>query len=59
MKANIETVAGRADNRKMTNLDRDVEAGGDNTALVKSANKLHNDLAGAVVIDHLELTNIT
>jgi len=43
----------------MTNLDRDVEAGGDNTALVKSANKLHNDLAGAVVVDNLELTNIT
>lgn len=42
-----------------TNLDGDVETGGDNTALVEAADELHNDLAGAVVVNDLELTNIT
>lgn len=57
----VTETTGRKDilNPLLNVLDRDVEAGGDNTALVKSANKLHNDLAGAVVVDDLELTNIT
>lgn len=37
----------------------DVETGGDNTALVDATNKLDNDLAGTVVIDLLELANVT
>jgi len=37
----------------------DVETGGDNTALVDATNKLDNDLARTVVIDLLELANVT
>lgn len=37
----------------------DVETGGDNTALVDTTNELDNDLAGTVVINLLELANVT
>ena len=40
----------------MRNLD--VVAGGDDTGLVQAAVELDNDLAGAVVIDLLEFTNV-
>ena len=36
----------------------DIESGGDNSALVDAANELHHNLAGAVVVDHLELANV-
>jgi len=36
----------------------DVEAGGDDTSLVEAAIKLDDDLAGTVVIDDLEFTNV-
>lgn len=36
----------------------DVETGGDNTGLVDASDELDNDLAGAVVIDLLELTDV-
>jgi len=35
-----------------------VECGGDHTALIQSADQGNNDLAGAVVIEHLEFTNV-
>jgi len=38
--------------------EADVVAGGDDTALVEAAVELDNDLAGAVVIDLLELANV-
>lgn len=41
----------------LTNLD--VETGRDNTTLVKTTVKLDNNLTGTMVIDLLELTNIT
>merc|ERR1711865_284212 len=37
----------------------DVIAGADDTALVEASVKLNDDLAGAVVVDQLELTNVT
>jgi hypothetical protein len=40
-----------------TNLD--VETGRDNTTLVKTTVKLDNNLTGTMVIDFLELTNVT
>jgi hypothetical protein len=36
----------------------DVVAGGDDTSLVETAVQLNDDLAGAVVIDLLELANV-
>jgi hypothetical protein len=44
--------------QKQTNLNRNIESGGDNTALVDATSQLDDDLAGAVVINNLELTNI-
>jgi hypothetical protein len=37
----------------------DVEAWGDDTALVDTADQLDDDLAGTVVIDDFEFTNVT
>merc|ERR1712093_653066 len=36
-----------------------VEAGADHAALVNATNEVNNDLAAAVVVDDLELTNVT
>lgn len=36
-----------------------IEAGGDDTRLVQAAQKVDDDLAGAVVIDNLELSDVT
>ena len=36
----------------------DVEARGDDTGLVDASDKLDNDLAGAVVVNLLELANV-
>lgn len=41
----------------LTNLD--VETGRDDTTLVKTTVELDNDLTGTMVINFLELTNIT
>lgn len=38
--------------------ETDVVAGGDDTSLVETAVQLNDDLAGAVVIDLLELANV-
>lgn len=40
-------------------VNLDVETGRDNTTLVKTTVKLDNDLTGTMVIDFLELTNVT
>lgn len=40
-------------------VDLDVEAGGDDTNLVKTAVKENSDLTGTVVIDELEVINVT
>ena len=40
----------------MRNLD--VVAGGDDTGLVKTAVELNDDLAGAVVVNDLELADV-
>ena len=40
----------------MRNLD--VVAGGDDTGLVEAAVELHDDLAGSVVVDDLELADV-
>lgn len=37
----------------------DVESWGDDTALVKSAQKLNDDLSRSVVVDILEFTDVT
>lgn len=39
--------------------EADVVAGGDDTGLVQAAVELDDDLAGAVVVDLLELANVT
>lgn len=39
--------------------DLDVEARRDDTGFVEAAVKLHDDLAGTMVIDLLELANVT
>lgn len=36
----------------------DVEAGGDGAGLVEAAEEVDDDLAGAVIIDNLELANV-
>ena len=38
--------------------DGDVEAGGDDTALVDAAGQVDDDLVATVVVDDLELTNV-
>ena len=40
-------------------LELEVEAGGDNTALVEAAVEVDDDLAGAGIIDDLEVTNVS
>lgn len=40
-------------------VDADVEAGGDDTAFVKTTDKVDDDLSSAMVIDDLELANVT
>jgi len=47
----------KLDNPLLKLVETDVVAGGDDTALVEAAVELDNDLAGAVVIDLLELAN--
>jgi hypothetical protein len=42
---------------ELTKLD--VETGRDNTTLVKTTVELDNDLTGTMIIDLLELTNVT
>lgn len=39
-------------------VERAVETGGDDTRLVQTSQQVHYDLAGAVVIDNLELSNV-
>jgi len=39
--------------------ERNIEAGGDDTALVDTAKEVDNDLAAAQVINDLELTDVT
>jgi len=39
--------------------ERNVEARGDNTALVDAPNELNHDLPAAVVVDDLELPNVS
>ncbi len=46
------------DNPLLEVLETDVVAGGDDTGLVETAVELDDDLAGAVVIDLLELANV-
>ena len=38
--------------------DGDVEAGGDDTALVDTAGQVDDDLVATVVVDDLELTDV-
>ena len=40
-------------------VERDVEAGRDHAALVQATVELDDDLAGPVVVDDLEFTNVT
>jgi len=48
----------KLDNPLLELGETDVVAGGDDTALVEAAVELDNDLAGAVVVDLLELANV-
>lgn len=56
----VTELAGRQEtgNPLLELVQLDVETGGDNTGLVDASDELDNDLAGAVVIDLLELTNV-
>ena len=47
------------DNPLLEVCETDVVSWGDDTSLVEATVKLDNDLAGAVVIDLLELANVT
>ena len=47
------------DNPLLEVVKTDVVAWGDDTSLVEATVKLDNDLAGAVVIDLLELSDVT
>jgi len=40
-------------------VEGDIEAGGENTALVDAAEEVHNDLAVAVVVDDFVVTDVT
>jgi len=40
-------------------IELDIESGGDNTALVDSAEEIDNDFIGSVVIDNFEFTDIS
>ena len=37
----------------------DIEAGRDATALVQTTNEINHDLAGTVIVDHGDITNVT
>ena len=37
----------------------DIEAGRDATALVQATNEIDHDLAGTVIVDHGDITNVT
>lgn len=56
----VTELAGRQEtgNPLLELVQLDVETGGDDTGLVDASDELDNDLAGAVVIDLLELTNV-
>ena len=56
----VAELAGRQEtgNPLLDLVQLDVETGGDDTGLVDASNELDNDLAGAVVIDLLELANV-
>lgn len=47
------------DNPLLEVTETDVVAGGDDTGLVETAVQLDDDLAGAVVIDLLELSDVS
>jgi hypothetical protein len=57
---NVTELTGREqlDNPLLEVGETDVVAGGDDTGLVEAAVELDDDLAGAVVIDLLELANV-
>ena len=40
-------------------IDGDIEPGGDDTALVQSSSQVDDDLAGSVIVDDLELTDVS
>ena len=40
-------------------VEADIESGGDDAALVETTDEVDNDLAGSMVVDDLELTNVT
>jgi hypothetical protein len=56
----VTELAGRQEtgNPLLDLVQLDVETGGDDTGLVDASNELDDDLAGAVVIDLLELANV-
>ena len=47
------------DNPLLELVEADVVAGGDDTALVDAPNELNDDLAGAMVVDDFEFTDVT
>ena len=57
---NVAELTGREqlDNPLLEVGETDVVAGGDDTSLVETAVELNDDLAGAVVVDLLELANV-
>jgi len=57
---NAEPTSGEQQVDPRLNLGNlDVEAGGDDTSLVQASVKLDNDLSGTVVVDLLELADVT
>merc|ERR1719428_1818711 len=40
-------------------VQSDIESRGDHTALVQSADQVHNDLSRAVIVDDLEVADVT
>ena len=57
----VTELAGRQEtgNPLLDLVQLDVETGGDDTGLVDASDELDNDLSGAVVIDLLELADVT
>lgn len=48
-----------AERGRLTGIDTDVESGRDDTSLIQSTVKLDDDLSTSVVVDDLELSDVT
>ena len=58
---NVTKLTGRKkiDNPLLNLIDLDIETGTDNTTFIDASSQFHNNLAGSVVVNDLEFSNVT